>query len=260
MTRRNLVTTASAAVLAGGAAVAAPAKKKLIEIRRYQLRNGAVNQRQILTEHLSKGRLPALKRAGAGPVAVFASSIAPDSPFLLMVTNYADFAALEGVMAKMGNDAEYQKSRDAMLAQSPVPYVRMESSLLRGFDTFPALAVLPTEGRKSPRLFEMRTYESNNMASLRKKIAMFDGGEIDIFRKYGLEPVFFGETIFGRNMPNLTYMVAIDDLAAREKNWKAFGGSPEWQKLRSTPGLGDGDIVSNISNILVSPLPFSEIR
>lgn len=47
MTRRNLVTTASAAVLAGGAAVAAPAKKKLIEIRRYQLRNGAVNQRQI---------------------------------------------------------------------------------------------------------------------------------------------------------------------------------------------------------------------
>jgi hypothetical protein len=260
MTRRNLVKAASVAAIVGGAAVAAPAKKSLIEIRQYKLRNGAINQRQILSDHISKGRIPALKRAGAGPIGVFTGLIAADGPFLMQVTSFPDFATIDSVMAKLAVDADYQKSRDAMLAASPVPYVRMESSLLRGFDTMPGIEVPPTEGRKANRIFELRTYESNNMASMRKKEGMFDNGEIAIFRQYGLIPVFFGETVFGRNMPNLTYMVAFDDLAAREKNWKAFGGSPEWQKLRSTPGLSDPEIVSNITNSILSPLPFSEIR
>lgn len=239
---------------------AAAAKKSLIELRYYRLRNGAVNQRQILTEQLSKGRLPALKRAGAGPIGVFSNTIASDGPYLLTVTNFPDFASFDAIVAKMEADPEYQKSRDAMLAQTQVPYVRIENALLRGFETMPGVAVLPTEGRKAGRLFELRTYESNNMATLRRKIGMFDSGEIDIFRKSGIEPVFFGETLFGQHMPNLTYMVAYDDWAAREKAWRAFGGSPEWQKLRATPGLSDAETVSNISNVLLSPLPFSDIK
>jgi hypothetical protein len=72
--------------------------------------------------------------------------------------------------------------------------------------------------------------------------------------------VLFGKTIAGRNMPSLTYMLGYDDLAARDKLWKAFSSDPEWQKLRSTPGLSDAEIVSNISNTLLRPLPFSMIR
>jgi hypothetical protein len=259
MTRRNLVKVASVAAVTGGA-TAAPSKKSFIELRYYRLRNGAVNQRQLLTEHMSKGRIPALKRAGAGPVGVFSNTISTDGPYLVAVVNFPDFASIESVAAKMAADKEYQQSRDAMLAQSPVPYMRLESSLLRGFDTMPGVVALPTEGRKAGRLFELRTYESNNMQTLRRKIGMFDNGEIDIFRKYGIEPVFFGETLYGRNMPNLTYMVAYDDWSGREKAWKAFGGSPEWQKLRATPGLSDAEIVCNISNTLLSPLPFSDLR
>jgi hypothetical protein len=89
---------------------------------------------------------------------------------------------------------------------------------------------------------------------------MFDDAEIKIFRRCGMLPVFFGETLIGRNLPNLTYMLAYDDLAARDKVWKMFGADPEWQKLRSTPGLTDPEIVSNISNAILRPLPFSPIR
>ena len=75
-----------------------------------------------------------------------------------------------------------------------------------------------------------------------KKIEMFnDAGEIKIFRRVGLNPVFFGETLVGRNMPNLTYMVAFDDMAAREKAWNAFRVDPEWVKLRSRPDLADAE-------------------
>jgi hypothetical protein len=72
--------------------------------------------------------------------------------------------------------------------------------------------------------------------------------------------VFFAETIVGRNLPNLIYMLTYDDLAARDKGWKAFGADPEWAKLRGQPGLSDAEIVSNISNQLLRPLPFSSIR
>jgi hypothetical protein len=55
-------------------------------------------------------------------------------------------------------------------------------------------------------------------------------------------------------------MLAYDDWAARDKCWSAFGKDPGWQKLRATPGLSDAEIVSNITNALLRPLPFSPIR
>ena len=49
-------------------------------------------------------------------------------------------------------------------------------------------------------------------------------------------------------------------LTARDKAWRAFGSDPDWQKLRATPGLSDAEIVNNISNMILRPLPFSPIR
>lgn len=259
MTRRNLVQVASA-TLAGGSLSAASRKPALIELTVAKLRNSAVNQRQILSEYLSKAYIPALKRAGVKCVGVFSNLIAPGGPFLLTLTSYLGFGELEAAEAKLSKDPELQKAQEALWKQTPVPYVRLERSLLRAFPSAPDIEIPPAEGRKSNRVFELRVYESNNMETLRRKIKMFESGEIAIFRKTGLMPVFFAETLFGSNMPNLTYMVAFDDLASREKNWRAFGSSPEWQQLRATPGWSDAEIVSNISNIMLSPLPFSDIR
>ena len=68
------------------------------------------------------------------------------------------------------------------------------------------------------------------------------------------------DLLIGARQPNLTYMLSYEDLAGRDKVWKAFGADPEWQKLRSTPGLTDPEIVSNISNSILRPLAFSPIR
>ena len=103
-------------------------------------------------------------------------------------------------------------------------------------------------------------YESNNATTLARKVKMFNEGEAGIFKRLGMQPVFFGETIAGPRMPNLVYMLSFDDLAARDRLWKEFGSDPEWQKLRSQPGYADAEIVSNISNSILRPLPFSDIR
>ena len=93
-----------------------------------------------------------------------------------------------------------------------------------------------------------------------RKIKMFDDGEAAIFKRLGMMPVFFGRTLIGQNLPNLTYMLAFDDLASRDKLWRDFGSDPEWRKLRAQPGLSDAEIVSNISNSILRPLAFSPIR
>lgn len=240
-------------------ASAAVSKNAIIELRQFQLRNTADDMRGRTSEHLGKAFLPALKRAGAGPAGLFTSSISPDSPYILMVSSYASLGDWDSIRDKVGQDKEYQKARDAFYAAG-LTYVRMETSLLRAFDTVPNIEVPPGDEKRPARVFELRTYESNNLGTLRRKVSMFNSGEIGVFRRLNMLPVFFGERIAGPNMPSLTYMLAFDDLAAREKAWRAFGADAEWKKMRVQPGFSDAEIVSNISNVILTPLPASPIR
>ena len=152
------------------------------------------------------------------------------------------------------------RGRDAYNSAPGLGYERLESSLLRCFDVMPTVEPPPNDGKRAAKIFELRMYESNNSTTLARKIKMFNEGEAGIFKRLGMQPVFFAETIIGSKMPNLTYMLSYDDLAARDRLWKAFGSDPEWQKLRAQPGYSDSEIVSNISNSILRPLPFSDIR
>ena len=230
------------------------------EFRYYRLRNTLDNQRARLTEYLVKAAVPALQRAGAGPVGVFASSIAADTPFILMISSFAGLSGYEQTRTKLTTDADFTKAMQEFYSQPGLPYQRAESQLCQAFASEPQIEVPPAESGKPPRLFELRTYESNTPLSLRKKIGMFENGEIEIFRKTGLRPVLFCESMIGPKMPSLTYMLWHDNLSARESNWRAFAQSPEWKKLSATPGLSDGETVSNISTTLLSPVNGSPIR
>jgi len=141
------------------------------------------------------------------------------------------------------------------LPASDAAYVRVQSSLMVAFSSMPKLEV----PKKQPRIFELRTYESPTKRLNQKKIEMFNTGEIPIFRRTGLRPVFFGETLIGDRLPNLTYMVMFADMAEREANWAKFGADPEWKKLSSSPEFGDPEMVSDISNTILRPAAHSQI-
>jgi hypothetical protein len=262
MTRRHFATSATSAASAAALHAAQPqtARPAIFELRQYSLRNSADNQRPRLTDFLAKTEAPALVRAGAGPVGLFGSSVGEGTPYLLVLISYPSLGEMEKIQAKLAGDTAYQKDAAAFYASPGLPYMRLESRLIEAFAGMPRAEVPPVEAGKPGRLFELRTYESNTPASLARKVGMFEQGEIAIFRKTGLLPVFFGRTIVGPKMPNLIYMVAHDDLAARERNWRAFASHPEWVELRGKPGLSDAEIVSNISTALLSPLQGSQIR
>lgn len=243
---RRLFLASSAALSASAYEPTQKKSNSLIELRYYKLRNTLDGMPKRLNDFLAQKQLPALKKAGITKVGFFGNLIGAASPYVLQVSEFKDLAQMEQAWQSVGHQV--------------ADYVRIESSLLRSFDGFPALEMPAAEAGRAARVFELRTYESNSFDSLGKKIGMFNNGEISVFRKTGLNPVFFGETIFGANMPNLTYMLWYDNLAAREANWKKFVTHPEWDKLKNTPGLSDGEVVSNISNSMLSPTAYSPIR
>ena len=256
MKRRSFI-AASSAVFAAEAQTSAP-RPALIHLTWYFLRNGTQSERT--NRYLSSVYLPAAQRAGAGPFGFFTAVIAPRSPFLLALASYPSFDAMGATLEKLAADKEFQKGADEYNNIADPPYVRMESSLLRAFDSVPAVQVAPSEPQRPARIFELRTYESLNEKAGRRKVKMFDDGEAAIFKRLGMAPVFFGQAIVGTNLPSLTYMLSYDDLAARDKLWRAFSSDPEWQKLRSQPGLSDAEIVSNIGNSILRPASYSPIR
>ena len=238
---------------------AAPPPRAIIELRWFRMRSG--KQVERTTDYLRHGWLPAAHRAGVGPVGFFSPLVGEESPFMLALTSFPSLAGIGDLARKLAADAEFQKANaEYNSTAGELSYIRMENSLLLAFPSMPAVEPPPSGEGRQPRIFEMRTYESPNDATLERKVKMFGDGEIAAFRRSGMLPVFFGAAIVGRDLPKLTYMLAYDDWASREKTWAAFGKDPGWQKLRATPGLSDPEIVSNISNTLLRPLPFSPIR
>ena len=266
MKRREFIKSSVAAAGAGTmAAVISSAKaekangsgREFYELRRYHLRRGS--KQKLFDDFYRDAAIPAMARAGLGPVGVFSVMVGPDSPTMYVLIPHQSLESFATSNDRVRSDPEYRKAGAAFInapATDPA-YVRVESSLMSAIEGVPKLEV-PAAGNQG-RVFELRTYESHSKNANRKKIEMFNVGELAIFRRAGLQPVFFGETVIGSRLPNLTYMLTFEDMAAREKNWRAFVSDPEWKKLSTTPGYTDPEIVSNISNMFLRPTAYSQI-
>jgi len=245
-----------AALLEAQTPAAAP--RAILELRYYHLRSG--KQVEKTTAYLQHGLVPAAQRAGIRTLGCFSALIAPDTPFMLTLASYPSMAALDAAREKLAADKEFQPALAEYNTAGELSFMRMENSLLWAFPSLPQVTPPPASEKAAARVFEIRTYESPTETGLARKIDMFGRGEFDIFRRLHMLPVFAGETIVGTHLPNLTYMLAFDDLAAREKCWAGFQADPEWQKLRTTGGIPDAELVSNITNTIVRALPFSPVR
>jgi hypothetical protein len=160
---------------------------------------------------------------------------------------------------KFEADEAVLKSDFANVPPTDPAYVRKESSLLLAFTGIPKLEIPPQVAEKKSRIFELRTYEAHSRKANRKKVEMFNVGEIAIFRRTGLRPVFFGEGLIGTKLPQLTYMLVFDDMPAHDKCWTAFGGDPEWKKLSTTPGYTNAEILTNITSVFLRPAGYSQV-
>lgn len=229
--------------------------RQVIELRTYTLKP---DKQTLFDAWAGKALIPALNRLGAKSVGVYAENLPPNRPAIYHVVVPCDSVEQWAtISARLSSDSEYQKAAAEYLAvQATDPiYDRIESSLFRAFETMPKVE----KPAGKPQMYNLRIYESHNEAAGQKKIEMFNKGEIAIFRRVGLNPVFFGEAIAGMRMPNLTYLLAFENDKARTDAWSKFGGDPEWRKLKAIPEYEDKRIVSRITNKLLTPAGYSQI-
>ena len=260
MNRRTFMHTSASAVgvaaTASATSLAAAEGKsgELYELKVYTL---PADKQPILDAYLSKALLPALKRDDIGSVGVFADKVG-DAVKVYVLTVFPSAEQLIGLSARLTGDAEYaETAADYLKAPATDPVCkRIDSSVLRPFEGMPHLQKPDTS---RPRLLNLRVYESHNERAGRKKIEMFNKAELAIFRRVGLTPVFFAETIIGSAMPNLTYMLVFPDEAGRKAAWDRFREDSEWLKLKAMPEYADKEIVSKITNSILTPTAYSQL-
>jgi hypothetical protein len=228
--------------------------RQFYQLRRYLLQSGP--QTAMTEKYISEALIPALAGKG-GPIGAFRLEIGPETPTFYVLIPIMAPAMASALELELNQNETYIKAAEPFWsapASSPA-FLRIESSLLVAFEGWPRI----TPPAKGKRIFQLRTYESPSYRDHILKVQMFHSGEFEIFKNAGLSPVFFGDTLVGPRMPNLTYMLSFADTAELEARWRAFGSDPAWKKLSADPRFAFEPIVSNISNLILSPLACSQI-
>ncbi len=258
MRREFLATSSLAATAVVPGAMAAGTEQQYLELREYHMLLGDKQGR--LHDFLRDAAIPALNRLGINPVGVFRLQFGQSRPTLYVLLPHPSFESVVTLHDRLAADDEFTRAGSEFLdvPLSDPAYVRMENSLMLAFKDMPKVEIPGAVKGKRSRIFELRTYESHSVKAAKKKVEMFnEGGEIAIFRKTGLHPVFFGESIIGRQLPNLTYMLAFENMDQRYENWSTFVKHPDWKELSADPQYKD--TVSNISDLILRPTGYSQI-
>jgi hypothetical protein len=107
-------------------------------------------------------------------------------------------------------------------------------------------------------IYELRIYRAlpGRLPALLKR---FETQTLRIWEKHGIRQAGFWTTLVGESNNDLTYLLAWDSLAEREKRWGAFMSDPEWIAARADSEK-DGQIVANIASSFLQPTAFSSVR
>jgi NIPSNAP len=260
--RREFLATsfATSALALTGESAAQPAATPVRQyylIRRYNLRSGP--ELKLTEDYFAQALIPAIARMGFGPVGALKLDYGPETPAYYLILpgpTTDDLAKIDGKLAADPGFLESAAPFWNATAAAPA-FERVESWLLQAFAGWGRIT--PPADTKGKRIFQMRTYESPSNGEHVRKVEMFHSGEFGIFLNAGFHPVFFADTLIGSRMPSLTYMLCFRDLAELEAKWDVFRDDPEWKKLSANPRFAFDPIVSNISNLVLSPLDCSEI-
>jgi hypothetical protein len=264
MNRRHFATNLAAGL--AGLAAAAERTDAAGEARRNtvylleSLRLQQGSQRNRLDEFYTGAMLPALNKLKAAPPLVMEAVIGPHTPEMLLVLGCSTMTDLMDVLTKLAADPAVAKAVVKLESGPESPYDSRQMTVVGAAPySPPSLPDAPSDKTAARRYFELRVYHASSSTILRALHERFAGPETKIFARSGIHPVLYGTTMFGGDMPNLTYLIPFDSLGAREKAWDTFNADPEWLKVREESNK-NGQLVS-ISNISIyRALAYSPVK
>lgn len=210
--------------------------KDIYQIKIYSIEN---EQQEVrMDKFLKEAYIPALHRAGISKVGVFKTieDKGKTAKLIYVFVPFKSIGQFEKLEAVLNNDKKFLKDGSDYIyaAHDNAPYQRIESILLRAFESMPEYEVPTHTTPPSERVYELRSYQGPTEKLYEKKVEQFNvGGVLELFIDLDFQPVFHAEVISGSDMPNLMYMTSFKNKAAQDEHWNKFRNSPEWAIIKT---------------------------
>jgi hypothetical protein len=107
-------------------------------------------------------------------------------------------------------------------------------------------------------IHELRVYDCAP-GRLPDVLRRFETITLPLWDKHGIKQAGFWTTLIGEHSQRLTYLLAWESLAERERKWNAFMADPDWLAARAQTEA-NGAIVARVTNQILAPTSFSAVR
>ena len=214
---------------------------------RYTIANPA--QKQRFDTFVEGALIPALNRAGIEQVGVFSpeGEFASNRAYLLL--SQSSIGNMTSLSICLARDEEYTEMTSAFLQThaNGRPYQRKDVQLVASLTKMTSVEA-PAPGADS--ILQLRSYECFDAGTELKAIEMFNATGIAVLLETGVSPVFFGQTIAGENMPNLTCLLAAADVGTHELGRR---------QLLSQTEYNVSELVYTVTDETLKPAAYSQI-
>lgn len=142
------------------------------------------------------------------------------------------------------------------MIRKPMAAALLAVAALGGLATMGAVSA---KDDKAPRVFELRTYYTENEGMAKALHGRFRDHTCALFKRHGMELIGFW---IPREEPNkLIYILAFPSKEAADASWKAFSDDPEWKKVAAeSHEKAGGKIVSKVDRVFMDPTDYSPMK
>lgn len=248
----------AAALLLGLAPIAAAAEPvpdgPIYELRTYTTAPGKL---PVLIERFGRSNLPLFEKHGIKLVGAWTpADPAEGGERLVYLVSFPDRDAARQAWSAFSSDPEWQAIFGKEKQEHGDVVTKVENVFLAPTDYSPSPS--PVEGG---HVYELRTY----IASPRRLEPLndrFRNHTLGLFEKHGMKNVLYTvptDEDAGAS-DTLVYLLAHENRDAAAASWKAFGGDPEWQKVKSASEADGTKLASKVVSVYLVPTPFSPLK
>jgi NIPSNAP len=178
-----------------------------------------------LHDYLGGTLFPVMSQVHNGPAIYLDAIVAPRTPQALFVAVFSNFDEMIDVRGRIASHPRIQQAR-ADLESGPA-FCEVQSQVL----TAKGESLRLNSERKESGIFELRSYHASGWHD--GPPAVFG----EALNRAGIHPILNGSSAAGEHVPQLTFLIPFENLAAREEAWSRLDRDAEWINVRKNSAV-----------------------
>lgn len=231
-------------------AIAQKADNRYFELRTYHCHD---NKRPDLIKRFKDHTMRLFQKHGIANIAYFIP-VDTTNNSLVFILAYPNKASRDSLWNSFASDPEWQQA--AKKSEENGPLVAKVDQVF--MNIAPELSTSIKSGKRSKRVFELRTYYCfpGKLADLRTR---FKDHTRTLFEKHGMTNIVYWAEEKANAEPRLVYLLAHKSPEAAKASFDSFRNDPVWQEV-AKKSEENGKIVEKVVSVFLDPLPYSPLK